>query len=124
LELLESAGDKARVKEQRDGFRHGLADLVERDVLPLLNLMVLLLPLVLFGVELAARSAMAVTLPDTSPDVAQLDTPSVQRPSALGLDDHKRAVESELATRIQASEAELPATGPSVFSDSPLGYGE
>jgi hypothetical protein len=112
------------MQERRDGFRHGLAERVEHDLLPLLNRMVLLLPLVLLGVELAARSAIAVTLPDTSPDVAKLDTPAVPRPNASRSEDHERAIESEPTTRSPArSEAELPATGPSAFSDSPLGYG-
>jgi hypothetical protein len=113
------------MQEQRSGLRHGLAELVERDLLPLLNLMVLLLPLILFGVELAARSAMAVTLPDTSPDMAQLDTPPVPRQHALGAQDPKRPVAGELAEVSRSKdESELPATGPSVFSHSPLGYGE
>jgi hypothetical protein len=105
-----------------------LAELIERDVLPLLNLMVLLLPLVLLGGELVARSAIAVTLPDPSPDVASLDTPPVSRPNAfLGVDDH--TPEPSIAAKPETesepeSESESPATGPSVFSDSPLGYGD
>ena len=70
--------------ERRGLFRHGLAERIERDVLPLLNLMVLLLPLVLLGIEFVAHSAIAVTLPDSSPDVAKLDTPPAPRPHVSG----------------------------------------
>lgn len=112
------------MQERSGGFRHGLAELVERDLLPLLNLLVLLLPLVLLGIEFAARSAIAVTLPDSSPDVASLDTPAPRR-QTLGPEDHKRTVEAEQTKASDAvSGPQLPATSPSVFSDSPLGYGE
>jgi hypothetical protein len=128
------------MQERRDGFRQGLAELIERDLLPLLNLMVLLLPLVLFGLELAARSAIAVTLPDPSPDVATLDTPPAPRrqsqPQPLGAEDHKQTVGAERTpARELESEAELfsgtrrpwrcrlAASRPSELWDSPLGYG-
>jgi hypothetical protein len=124
------------MQERRDGFRQGLAELIERDLLPLLNLMVLLLPLVLFGLELAARSAIAVTLPDPSPDVATLDTPPAPRrqsqsqpqpqpqPQPLGAEDHEQTVGAERTpARELESEAELAASRPSELWDSPLGYG-
>jgi hypothetical protein len=91
-----------------------------RDVLPLLNLAVLLLPIVLLGIELVARSAISVTLPDPSPDVASLDTPPARR-SVSGSEDHGEA------RSLPPLPPEVPrpprASAGAVFSDSPLGYG-
>jgi hypothetical protein len=110
-------------------FRHGIAEMLERDLLPLLNMMVLLLPIVLLGIEFVAHSAIAVTLPDPSPDVARLDTPPAPRPSASGSDDHDDARSGPPA---QVEDAHAPqdwvarepsSSGASVFSDSPIGYG-
>jgi hypothetical protein len=109
------------MQERSDGVR-GLAEFVER-VLPLLNLMVLLLPLVLVGLELAARSAMEITLPDSSPDVATLDTPPAPRRQSLGAEDHKPTLGTEPTPRERAPETELPQDRSSVSWDSPLGYG-
>jgi biopolymer transport protein ExbD len=113
------------MQERREGFRQGLAELIERDLLPLLNLMVLLLPLVLVGLELAARSAIAVTLPDPSPDVATLDTPPAPRRESqsrpLGAEDHKQPLGAE-TTPARELESET-ASRASELWDSPLGYG-
>jgi hypothetical protein len=95
---------------ERRAMIRGLAELLEGELLPLLNGMVLLLPIVLLGIELASRYAIAVTLPDPSPDAVSLDTPPAPRPRVVD-------AEEEPSTRA------IPATGPSVFSDSPLGYG-
>lgn len=109
------------MQEGRASFGHGLAELFEREILPLLNLMVLLLPLVLFGIELVTRSAISVTLPDAIPDVASLDTPPVPRRGAPS-DHHGEAPSHSVP---QAWVGPTPtATAPSVFSDSPLGYGD
>jgi hypothetical protein len=111
------------MQERSDGIRSGFAELVERDLLPLLNLMVLLLPLVLVGLEFATRSAIAITLPDPSPDVATLDTPPAPRRRALGAEHHTQSVAVERTPREAEPETELPTPSSSVFSDSPLGYG-
>jgi hypothetical protein len=115
------------MQERRASFRHELAELVERDVLPLLNLMVLLLPIVLLGIEFVAHSAIAVTLPDPSPDVASLDTPPAPRPRAVGSADHGEA-RSHLGARGETPREQVvhepTPTATSVFSGSPLGYGD
>jgi hypothetical protein len=116
------------MQERRAVFRRGFAELIERDVLPLLNLMVLLLPIVVLGIELVSRSSVSVTLPDPSPDVASLDTPPVPRRNVSGSEDHGEAPSRSVA---QPDEQSFPAsvglaptpTAPSVFSASPLGYG-
>jgi biopolymer transport protein ExbD len=117
------------MQERRAVFRQGIAELIERDVLPLLNLMLLLLPIVLLGIELVSRSAIAVTLPDTSPDVASLDTPRPPRPSVSLSKDHSEArspsepqIEGPMVPQASLSPS-ASATAASVFSDSPLGYG-
>lgn len=94
-----------------------------RDLLPLLNLMVLLLPIVLLGIEFVARSAIAVTLPDSSPDVAKLDTPPAPRIRSSGPEDH-----GEARSRPQPQDRQRPLeptpNAASTFSHSPLGYGD
>lgn len=110
-------------------FRHGFAELIERDLLPLLNLMVLLLPIVLLGIELVTRSAMSVTLPDPSPDVASLDTPAAPRPRGSRSDDHAETRSHSVPPRAWIAPDPTRAAVPtpaaaSVFSDSPLGYGD
>lgn len=105
----------------------GLAELIERELLPVSNLLVLLLPIVLLGIEFAAHSAIAVTLPDPSPDVAKLDTPPVRRPSVTGSEqpdpEDQDEARSHAEVESEPSARALPPTGPSVFSDSPIGYG-
>jgi biopolymer transport protein ExbD len=117
------------MQERRAVFRQGIAELIERDVLPLLNLMVLLLPIVLLGTELVTRSAIAVTVPDTSPNVASLDTPPPPRPSVSSKDHSEARSPSEPQVEIsrvpQAAPGRAPtATAVSVFSHSRLGYGD
>jgi hypothetical protein len=126
------------MQERRALFRPGIAELtallrktvssITQDLLPLLNMMVLLLPIVLLAIEFVAHSAIAVTLPDPSPDVASLDTPPAPRSSVSGSEDHNarspRRAQTEDTRDPQASVAPEPTpTGASAFSDSPLGYG-
>ena len=99
-----------------------LAEMLERDVLPTLNLIVLLLPIVLLGVDFAAHWAIVVTLPDSTPNVAALDTPLVPQRVAMG--DHDPTTTPSIATRSSDRPShEVPTTSPSQFSDSLQGYG-
>lgn len=120
------------MQERRALFRPGITEMmemIERDLLPLLNMMVLMLPIVLLGIEFVAHSAIAVTLPDPSPDVARLDTPPAPRASVSGSEDHDDArayprAQDESARKPRTADASTPSsTGALVFSDSPLGYG-
>lgn len=98
-----------------------LAEQFERDVLPVLNLIVLLLPIVLLIIDFAAHSTIAITLPDPKPNVAALDTPPVRRRDAVGVEDpNQPSPTAAIAPRT----GEPPATGPSPFCGSLLGYGE
>jgi hypothetical protein len=111
---------------QKRGTFTSVAEILERDVLPLLNLIVLLLPIVLLIVDFAAHSAIAITLPESSPNVADLDTPAVTRPTVVGDEDPTPtpSVAPHSSDHSPQPPHEAPmTTRPSWLSDSPLGYG-
>lgn len=100
-----------------------MARWIERELLPILNLLVLAAPLVLFALELTYMAAAEITLPDLGASIAELETPPAPRSTAqIGAGDSA----SKLAP-VQLDDAPLPETprpelGPA-FPDPMLGYG-
>jgi hypothetical protein len=94
--------------------RASLASFVEQRLLPVLNLMVLLLPLALFGIELVGFAAMRASTPTPTGDVAARGVPRSSDQDPAPKATERRPIDGPTPT---------PTRPPAPFPDSTLGYG-
>ncbi|PRP89982.1 hypothetical protein ENSA5_69230 [Enhygromyxa salina] len=104
-----------------------MAELIERELLPILNIIVLLIPVAMLGLELASFGASQASMPDSRLDVAELETPRAPQPplAAIPADEVTPvAGPARARARIEGRErGEAPRHSPPVFPDPMLGYG-
>ncbi len=98
--------------------------MIER-VLPALNVMVLLIPVLLVGLELTSLAAIHSSIPDFNPDVAQIETPRAPRPPQPPIRDASPAPPPSPPEAGIDDYSTLPSAARSrpLFADPLLGYG-